>query len=221
VLDTLAAARGHFVYESGHHGDLWLDLEALFVDARRARGWAAALAQRAAGCRPELVCGPLTGGAFLAQWMAAEIGAGFVFAERLVSTEGAVRYRIPGRLRGAVSGRRILLVDDAVNAGSALRSTLADLIDCGAELAGLASLLALGSAPPARDYAPPARDYAPPARDYAPPARDYAPPARDFAAARLASKLGVLFFTLVWLERGLWAPEACPLCASGTPLSRP
>jgi orotate phosphoribosyltransferase len=200
VLDTLAAARGHFVYESGHHGDLWLDLEALFVDARRARGWAAALAQRAAGCRPELVCGPLTGGAFLAQWMAAEIGAGFVFAERLVSTEGAVRYRIPGRLRGAVSGRRILLVDDAVNAGSALRSTLADLMDCGAELAGLASLLALGSAPPARDYAP---------------------PARDFAAARLASKLGVLFFTLVWLERGLWAPEACPLCASGTPLSRP
>ena len=193
LRDALAAARGHFVYESGHHGDLWLDLEVLFVDARRARGWAAALAQRAAGCRPEVVCGPLIDGAFLAQLMAAEIGAGFVFAERLVSEGGPVRYRIPESLRGVVSGRRVLLVDDAVNAGSALRSTLADLIDCGAELAGLASLLA--SRPAGLALGP--------------------------AAVHLAGEHGVPFTTLVWLERGLWAPEACPLCASGAPLSHP
>jgi orotate phosphoribosyltransferase len=206
VLGALAAARGHFVYESGHHGDLWLDLDTLFIDARRARGWAAALAsrwaglaQQDAGCRPEVVCGPLVGGAFLAQWMAAELGAGFVFADRLVSEGGPARYRIPGPLRGAVSGRRVLLVDDAVNAGSALRATLADLTDCGAELAGLASLLtsrpaglALGSAPTARDD----------------------------AASQIARQHGVPYFTLVCLERGLWLPEACPLCASGVPLSQ-
>src|SRR5574341_300123 len=104
--------------------------------------------------------------------MAAEMGAEFVFAERLVSEEGAVRYRIPAPMRGAVSDRHVLLVDDAVNAGSALRSTLADLSDRGAELAGLASLLALGDAPSARDYAPSARDYAPHRRDDALPARD-------------------------------------------------
>jgi len=200
VLGALAAARGHFVYESGHHGDLWLDLDALFVDARRARGWAAALAQRAAGCRPEIVVGPLTGGAFLAQLMAAEMGAKFVFAERGVSEEGAVRYRIPAPMRGAVSGRRGLLVDDAVNAGSALRSTLADLMDCGAELAGLASLLASRPAGLALGDAP---------------------PARDDAASQIARQHGVPFFTLVSLKRGLWAPETCPLCASGAPLGRP
>src|SRR5262245_38152565 len=133
VLDAVVASRGHFVYESGHHGDLWLDLEGLFVDARRMRGWTEALANQAAICRPEFVCGPLIGGAFIAQLLAAEIGAGFVFTERFGAEAGPVRYHIPESLRGIISGRRVLLVDDAVNAGSALRSTLAELLNCGAE----------------------------------------------------------------------------------------
>ncbi|MGH6913131.1 MAG: phosphoribosyltransferase family protein, partial [Geminicoccales bacterium] len=116
----------------------------MFVDARRARRWAAALAQRAAESRPELVCGPLTGGAFLAQLLAVEIGAGFVFAERVVLEEGSVRYRIPSSRRQTLQGRRVLLVDDAVNAGSALLSTLTDLLRCGAQPAGFACLLTLG-----------------------------------------------------------------------------
>jgi orotate phosphoribosyltransferase len=183
LLDALAASRGHFLYESGHHGDLWLDLDALLVDARRTRGWASALAQRAMACRPEFVCGPLTGGAFVAQALAAEMGAGFAFAERLVSETGAVHYRVTGSLRGRLRGRRVLLVDDAVNAGSAWLSTLADLEDCHSELAGLACLLTLGE-----------------------------------AASRIAAQHGVPLLTLASLERGMWVPEECPLCASGVPL---
>ena len=146
LLSAVAVSRGHFVYESLHHGDLWLDLDALFVDARRARSWASVLAHRVVACRPEIVCGPLVGGAFVAQSIAAEIGAGFAFAERLTSEAGPVRYHIPESLRGALHGRRVLLVDDAVNAGSAWRSTLTDLLGCGGELAGFASLLTLGDA---------------------------------------------------------------------------
>jgi len=141
-----SVSRGHFRYESGHHGDLWLDLDSLLTDARRLRGWASALAARAAACRPDVVCGPLTGGAFVAQFVAAEIGAGFVFAERVVEATGSVRYRIPPSLRAALRDRRVLLVDDAVNAGWALLSTLAEVTDCGAGLAGFASLLSLGNA---------------------------------------------------------------------------
>ena len=143
---AVSAARGHFRYESGHHGDLWLDLDGLLVDARPVRGWAVELARRAAGCRPAIVCGPLTGGAFVAQLLAAELAAGFVYAERLRSETGAVRYRIAQPLRAAVRGKRVLLADDAVNAGSALTATLADLRECGAEPVGFASLLALGDA---------------------------------------------------------------------------
>jgi orotate phosphoribosyltransferase len=132
LRDAVAATRSHFVYESGHHGDLWLDLDRLLVDARRVRGWAAELARRAAPAQPEAVCGPLTGGAFVAQAVAAELGAGFVFAERHAAASGPVRYRIPEPLRDSLRGRRLLLVDDAVNAGSALLGTLADARACGA-----------------------------------------------------------------------------------------
>jgi orotate phosphoribosyltransferase len=146
ALAVAVTSRGHFRYESGHHGDLWLDLDALLVDAHRARGWASALAHRAAACRPEFVCGPLTGGAFLAQLLAAEISVGFVFAERVVFDDRTARYRVPDSLRKAVSGRRVLLADDAINASSALLSTLTDLSRCGARLAGVACLIALGEA---------------------------------------------------------------------------
>jgi orotate phosphoribosyltransferase len=146
LLDAVSAARGHFRYESGHHGDLWLDLDGLFVDARRAWAWAFALAGRAAACAPDFVCGPLTGGAFVAQWVAAELGAGFVYAERSMDAEGVARYRVPDTLRDRLRGARVLLVDDAVNAGSALLGTLDDLRACGAEPAGFGSLLALGDA---------------------------------------------------------------------------
>lgn len=180
---AVGATRGHFRYESGHHGDLWLDLDTLFVNVQRMEGWVKALAQRAAVCRPDVICGPLTGGAFVAQLLAAETGAAFVFAERLTGVAGPVRYHIPEPLRPILSGKRVLLVDDAVNAGSALLSTLADLRECEIELAGFASLLALGE-----------------------------------AAAQIAEWHGVPFFTLASLERRIWTPAACPLCASGAPL---
>jgi orotate phosphoribosyltransferase len=146
LLAAVAPERGHFRYESGDHGDLWLDLDRLLIDAGRTRALASALAERAVACRPDVVCGPLTGGAFVAQFVAAEIGAGFVFAERIVAGE-EVRYRIPGPLRQAVRDRRVLLVDDAVNAGSALLATWRDVLACGAQPAGSACLLALGDAP--------------------------------------------------------------------------
>ncbi|MBE7550575.1 MAG: orotate phosphoribosyltransferase [Anaerolineales bacterium] len=183
---AVGATRGHFRYESGHHGDLWLDLEMLFIDTQRMWGWAKALARRAAVCRPDVICGPLTGGAFVAQLLAAETGAAFVFAERLAGAAGPVRYHIPEPLRPILPGKRLLLVDDAVNAGSALLSTLADLRECEIELAGFASLLTLGE-----------------------------------AAAQISERHGVPFFTLASLERRMWTPAACPLCASGAPLVDP
>ena len=139
------ATRGHFRYESGHHGDLWLDLDALLVDPRAVQGWAAALAQQAAACRSEVVCGPLIGGAFVARALAAALGASFAFAERR-PVEGSVDYRIPDGLRARLAGRRVVLADDAVNAGSALLATLEDARRCGAALAGFASLITLGDA---------------------------------------------------------------------------
>jgi orotate phosphoribosyltransferase len=145
VAAALAPERGHFVFESGHHGDLWLDLDAALANPARTRPWAAELARRARACEPEVVVGPLTGGAFLAQAVAEALGIPFAWAERRVA-DGAVDYRVPAPLASSLAGRRVLLVDDAVNAGSAWRETLAELERLDARLAGLGALLVLGEA---------------------------------------------------------------------------
>jgi orotate phosphoribosyltransferase len=40
VLELLSARKGHFLLESGHHGDLWLDLETLFLRPLRVKNLA-------------------------------------------------------------------------------------------------------------------------------------------------------------------------------------
>ena len=146
LRDAGALSHGHYRYESGHHGDLWLDLDAMFGDAVRMREWAAALARRIGSGTADAVCGPLTGGAFVAQLLATELAADFAFAERLAADD-TVTYRIPEALRSILRGRRVVVVDDAINAGSALTATLNDLRGCGGRLVGIAALLSLGDGP--------------------------------------------------------------------------
>jgi orotate phosphoribosyltransferase len=139
---------GHFLLESGHHGDVWLDLDALLSRPTRLRPFVAALAARLVGHGVEAVCGPLVGGAFVAQAVAAELDAEFYFAERIThggDGRGAgVSYRLPESLRPLVRGRRVAVVDDAINAASAVRATVADLVGCGAYPVAVGALVVLG-----------------------------------------------------------------------------
>jgi orotate phosphoribosyltransferase len=57
-----------------------------------------------------------------------------------------VEYRLPAVLREKVRGKRVAIVNDVINAGSAVRGAAADLNVCGAELAGIACLMTLGGA---------------------------------------------------------------------------
>jgi len=70
LLQMLSVRRGHFRLESGHHGDLWLDLDALFLRPRRLQSFFDDLAERISPYRPDVVCGPLSGGAYVAQAIA-------------------------------------------------------------------------------------------------------------------------------------------------------
>ena len=49
LFELLSVQRGHFVLESGHHGNLWLDLDSLFVRPARLAPFARDLAQRRSG----------------------------------------------------------------------------------------------------------------------------------------------------------------------------
>ena len=150
VTQLLEARHGHFKMESGYHSGTWFELGSLFDHPDTVRPFVTDLATRLSRHRPDVVCGPITGGAKLAEMIATELGIDAITAERS-DAPGAtglfpVRYRIAEPERGRTSGRRIVIVDDAISAGSAVRGTHADLIDCGALPIALGALIVFGDA---------------------------------------------------------------------------
>jgi orotate phosphoribosyltransferase len=148
LLSLVRGRQGHFRLESGHHGDLWFELETLCLRSREITPFAAQLAARLAKHNVEAVCGPLVEGAFVALLVSLELGCDFTYAERFADATREelypVEYRLPGSLRSAVKGKRVAIVNDVINAGSAVRGALSDLQSLGASVVAIGALLALG-----------------------------------------------------------------------------
>lgn len=181
---SVRATRGHFVLESGHHSDLWLDLEGLCLHPRAVQRDADRLASLLRPCDVDAVCGPLNEGAFVALMVASTLGCAFTYAERFQSPDrgGAlfpVDYRLPAALRDAVRGRRVAIVNDVTSAGSAVRGAYADLDAAGARVVAIASLLVLGP-----------------------------------AIRRFAEERGAAVVALQEVPHHQWVPAECPLCAA-------
>jgi orotate phosphoribosyltransferase len=155
ILKLLSARHGHFLFESGHHGDLWLDLESLFFRPELIRPLAAALASRLRTYDIEIACGPLVEGSFVGLLVALELGVEFVYSERFFrpTQDGLfpAGYRIPKALRSLVGQKRVAIVNDVINAGSAVRGTFDDLLAYNANIVAIGSLLVLGTS--ASEYA--------------------------------------------------------------------
>ena len=147
LLTLVGSRAGHFRLESGHHSDLWLELDQLFARPSALRPFVTELASRVARHRVETVCGPLNAGAFLAELIAEELGVDFAFAERTVSQRAGlfpIDYRVPTALRAGLRGKRVAIVDDAISMGSAIRATVADLELCKAKPVVIGALLGIG-----------------------------------------------------------------------------
>jgi len=188
LLQLFETRTGHFRFESGHHGDLWLTIPLAFLRPSQVRPHAQRLAHMLAVQRVEAICGPLTEGALLAQMVAEELDIEFYFAEQFArsSKDGLfpIGYRIPAALRSRLSGKRVAVVDDAINAGSAVRGAIEDLKTCRAQLVAIGALLRVGDR------------------------------AVDLARAE-AVPLATL--TRLESDN-LWSPAGCPLCRAGKPL---
>jgi orotate phosphoribosyltransferase len=190
LVSQLPGRIGHFRLESGHHSDLWTDLELLCLRPEFVRQRAAALALRLRQHRVDAVCGPLVEGAFVALMVASDLDVEFYYAERFApQSDGPphllfrVEYRVPPALRSRLRGKRVVIVNDVISAGSAVRGTLADLASCGAETVAIAALAVLGRS--AIEFA-------------------------DLNQLPLES-LASFPFTM-------WTPAECPLCRSGVAL---
>jgi orotate phosphoribosyltransferase len=140
--------RGHFDLGTGYHGDLWLDLDALFLRPALVRPHARWLAGRLADHRIDAVCGPLAGGAFLAQTVADLMRVAFLpaYPASAAGPRETAGYRLARTARDLVGGWRVGIVDDAVNAGTATRACFEHLRDLGAVPVAAGALLALGQA---------------------------------------------------------------------------
>jgi orotate phosphoribosyltransferase len=147
-LSLVRGRQGHFRLESGHHGDMWFELETLCLHSREIQPFAAQLAAKLVQHRVEVVCGPLVEGAFIALLVSLELACGFVYAERFADTAPKglypVAYRLPKALHPAVKGKRVAIVNDVISAGSAVRGAFSDLQAIGANIVAIGALLALG-----------------------------------------------------------------------------
>lgn len=150
-VDALLPKReGHFVYESGHHGRLWLDLERLFLHPERVQPLADELAARLRDRRVAAICGPLVEGAFVGLMLARALGVPFSYSAPVRELDASglfpISYRIPKPVLSELRGRRVAVANDVVNAGSAVRGTLTALRECGAEPVAIATLAVYGGA---------------------------------------------------------------------------
>lgn len=147
-LELVDAREGHFRLESGHHGALWLDLDALFAAPQAISPFVAQLVEQLRPHAPEMIAGPLLGGAFLAQLAAHSLGVEFCYTtpSRPAGEAGLypVRHQLPTAFSARIRGRRVALVDDVMSAGSALRATYLELKAHGAIPVAAGAVLLLG-----------------------------------------------------------------------------
>jgi len=154
IVGGMASRNRHFLLESGYHADTWLDLDALFIDPAKIAPQVDALAALIRPHDISAICGPLLGGAFLAQAVAAAMGVRFYFCEKSASDSSSAlfgaRYRLPAGLREHASKERFAVVDDVISAGSSVRAVVSELEAAGATTVVVGSLLILGTK--ATDY---------------------------------------------------------------------
>lgn len=153
-----AVIRGdHFVYVTGEHGDGWIDKDSIFVHTERVSELCGLLTKVLGQRSFDYVCGPATGGLIVSQWTASHLGLPAVFAEHAKeegyhpgSQQAAGPLRAPFTIRRgydrAISGKRVLVVDDVVNTGLSVRETASAVAAVGGEVVTVATLCTRGNA---------------------------------------------------------------------------
>jgi orotate phosphoribosyltransferase len=147
-MPSTAMQRGHFVLESGLHTNVWLELDALFIDPTILAPLVDDLADQLRPHAITAVCVPLVGGAFVAQAIAAKRDVRFYVTERDSDRSNSelfnARYRLPEGIRARASRERFAVVDDATSAGSSTRATIDEFNSLGAQTVVEGALLLPG-----------------------------------------------------------------------------
>jgi orotate phosphoribosyltransferase len=132
-----ALKEGHFLLSSGRHSDRYIEKFDLLRQPAATEAACRRIAERFAGDGIDVVVGPTTGGILLAFETARQLGTAAAYAER---DEGS-KTRTFRRGQTFTPGARVLLVDDILTTGGAVRETLAALAQQPVTVAAIAVLV--------------------------------------------------------------------------------
>ena len=130
-----ALLKDHFQLTSGLHSDRYIQCALLLAQPKEAEAACAALADKLADTRPQLVIGPALGGVIVAHEVARRLGTPSFFAER---KDGPMSLR---RGFAVQPGVRVVVVEDVVTTGGSVMEVAELVKAAGAEVVGLGSLV--------------------------------------------------------------------------------
>lgn len=129
-----ALLSGHFKLSSGLHSGEYLEKFRLAENPRLFDPMCAEIARRFAESEVEIVLGPTTAGIILAYGVATHLGVQARYAER---ENGKMTLR---RNQALMPGTRVLVVDDILTTGGAVKECLQIVIEAEAALVGVGVL---------------------------------------------------------------------------------
>ena len=130
-----ALLEGHFRLSSGLHSNGYLQSALVLQHPGDAGALGAALAERVAAWRPDVVLSPALGGVIIGHEVGRALTVRALFAER---AEGKLTLR---RGFSLSRGERVLIVEDVVTTGGSTRETIEVATSTGAEVVGAAALI--------------------------------------------------------------------------------
>ena len=135
LLRLGALKHGHFRLTSGLHSDRYMQCAALFQFPRESEQLCAALAEKFAGQKIDLVAGPALGGIIMAYEVARALGVPNIFSER---EEGKMTFRRGFRVE---AGQKVLVVEDVVTTGGSVKEVIGLVRAAGGEVVGVGSVV--------------------------------------------------------------------------------
>lgn len=132
---TGAIRRGHFQLSSGLHSPVYVQCALVFQHPEHTVRLAAALAQRFARNRVDVVAAPALGGILLGYELARQLGARAVFVER--DSQG----RFGLRRFQLEAGAQVLVAEDVLTTGGSTRETLEVIRQAGGDVIGVAAVV--------------------------------------------------------------------------------
>lgn len=132
---TGGVLKGHFLLTSGRHSDTYMQSAKLFVQPEEAVKIVAALAEKVAPYKPDIVVAPAVGGIILGYELAKQLGLPDIFAER---ENGEMTFRRGFSLE---KGQRVVVAEDVVTTGGSVKEVIALCKARGAEVVACASVV--------------------------------------------------------------------------------